>query len=226
MVFLAGMPAHVKLDGVRHAHGGDEVLGRVDLEIGAGELVAVAGPPGSGKSTLHALLAGLVRPAAGAVRVDGARVRGPADAVRGVAFQQPGFAPWLCVRDNVALALRLRGVPAGVGGAAADAALARLGLEHVAGEYPVALSPAERRGCSIARALAGEPPLVLLDAPFAGLGAAARSAVCDTLRHRTTVVLTTRDANEAEALGARVVLLEAGRSSTSTAIAAAPHGRR
>ena len=210
MVLLSRMTVSVRLDRVRHVYGGGRrpevgALGPIDLEIGPGELVAVVGPPGCGKSTLLSLLAGFQRPTAGTVSVAGADVRGPGPD-RGVVFQHPYLHPWLSVRDNVAFGLRMRGVGKQARHVAADAQLARVGLDEFADARPYELSGGMQQRCQIARMLASEPAIMLLDEPFGALDPQGRELVRAALSGRTGL-FTTRSAEEAAFLGTRVLVM-------------------
>ena len=197
----------VVLDGVRHA----EALGPLDLTIEAGEFVAVVGPPGCGKSTLLSLLAGFQRPSAGSVTVEGRTIDGPGPE-RGIVFQHPNLHPWLDVRDNVAFGLRMRGVGKRERLAAADAQLERVGLAELARARPYELSGGMQQRCQIARMLAGEPRIMLLDEPFAALDALAREQMQAELHgiwreSGCTAIFITRSVEEAAFLGTRVLVM-------------------
>jgi ABC-type nitrate/sulfonate/bicarbonate transport system ATPase subunit len=206
----------VRLDGVRHVYGGGrrpevEALGPIDLEIGPGEFVAVVGPSGCGKSTLLSLLAGFQRPTAGTVGVAGADVRGPGPD-RGVVFQHPNLYPWLSVRDNVAFGLRMRGVGKQARHAAADAQLARVGLAEFADARPYELSGGMQQRCQIARMLASEPAIMLLDEPFGALDALTREQMQAELHgiwreSGRTALFITHSVEEAAFLGTRVLVM-------------------
>ncbi|HWT92807.1 MAG TPA: ABC transporter ATP-binding protein [Solirubrobacteraceae bacterium] len=207
----------VLLAGVRHRYGGGgrrdgvEALGPVDLEIAPGELVAIVGPSGCGKSTLLSLIAGFVRPSSGTVSVEGVEVREPGPD-RGVVFQHPNLYPWLTVRDNVAFGPRMKGVAKSARRAAADAQLAAVGLSEFADARPYELSGGMQQRCQIARMLAGEPRIMLLDEPFGALDALTREQMQGEL-HRIwegsgrTAVLVTHSVEEAVFLGTRVLVM-------------------
>jgi ABC-type nitrate/sulfonate/bicarbonate transport system ATPase subunit len=207
---------NVELTGVRHRYGGGrrpavEALGPLDLRIDGGELVAVVGPSGCGKSTLLSLLAGFQRPSEGTVTVDGVPVDGP-DPSRGVVFQQPNLYPWLTVRDNVAFGPRMRGADRRARRAVADAHLEAVGLLDFADARPYELSGGMQQRCQIARMLAGEPRLMLLDEPFGALDALTREEMQLEL-HRIwrgsgrTALLITHSVEEAVFLGTRVLVM-------------------
>ncbi len=190
--------------------GAHVVLTGVDLDIRAGEIVAVIGPSGCGKSTLLRLLGGLDTPTAGALTVDGTAVR-DTDERTAVAFQDPRLLPWRALADNVALGLpRTRsrdGARERVG-----ELLALVGLEQAAQRRPREVSGGMAQRASLARALARDPEVLLLDEPFGALDALTRLRMQDLLldihaSRPTTVVLVTHDVEEALYLADRVVVL-------------------
>jgi sulfonate transport system ATP-binding protein len=203
----AGNTASVR--GLTRKFGDRTVLDRMDVDIAAGEFVALIGRSGTGKSTLLRALAGLDR-----------RVTGSLD-VRGtvsVAFQEPRLLPWKKVRDNVSLGLR---VPSAAQVAAA--ALEEVGLAARADAWPLTLSGGEAQRASLARALVREPSLLLLDEPFSALDALTRITMHRLVlslwaRHKPAVLLVTHDVDEALALADRVLVLGDGRITHSAPI--------
>jgi ABC-type nitrate/sulfonate/bicarbonate transport system ATPase subunit len=208
-------PADVKVrvEGVRRRFGWGQrrvdALGPIDLEIADGEFLCVVGPSGCGKSTLLRLLASLLHPSEGrvAITTDAAH---PAAMI----FQDYGIYPWKTVRGNVRFGLDVQKVPEAEARRRADEWLERMGLSDFADAWPDTLSGGMRQRVSIARALAVEPELLLMDEPFAALDAQLRSllqeellAVCQAA-HRT-VVFVTHSLEEAILLGDRVVVMSA-----------------
>jgi sulfonate transport system ATP-binding protein len=188
------------------------VLDRIDVDIAAGEFVALLGRSGSGKSTLLRALAGLDRGAEGSIDV-------PAE--RSVAFQDSRLLPWQKVLENVTLGLR-GDDPAG----RARAALAEVGLAGREQSWPKELSGGEQQRVSLARALVREPALLLADEPFGALDALTKSKMHGLLhalleRHRPAVLLVTHDIDEALLLADRIIVLDEGRISTDLRIPAA-----
>ena len=211
------MGAELTLRGVRHSRGGRQVL-RVDaLDVAAGERLAVLGPNGAGKTSLLRLLAGIDVPASGTVRVDGVvTTRGAVALRRRVAHatQRPGLLS-TSVRANVELPLRWRRVPRARRRAKADAALERLGVAHLGGRPAHSLSAGEAQRVNLARALALEPALLLLDEPAASLDPDSRAAfladVEEALDTRAaTVVHVSHRPEEALRLADRVAVLVDG----------------
>jgi ABC-type Fe3+/spermidine/putrescine transport system ATPase subunit len=209
--------AELSLTDVRHVRGGREVL-RVDhLVVGRGEHLSVLGPNGAGKTTLLRLLAAVESPHAGNVTVDAVSTnRGGVELRRRVAYatQRPGLLS-TSVRRNVELPLRWRKVPRTLRGELARAALERLNVAHLADRPAGALSGGEQQRVSLARALAIDPAVLLLDEPAAGLDAQARSAFFADLERAladraTTVVQVSHRAEEALRLADRVVVLVDG----------------
>jgi ABC-type nitrate/sulfonate/bicarbonate transport system ATPase subunit len=198
----------VRFDAVR---GGVEALASCSLEVAAGSFTVVIGPNGCGKSTLLRLIAGLLEPTSGSVVVDGRAPR-PGDGRVGLAFQQPRLVPWRSTLDNVALPLELAGVPLTDRRARASDALDRVGLSAAAALRPRELSGGMAQRAALARALIGDPPVLLLDEPFSAVDALTRETFDDELQRlwieqRRTVVLVTHSVSEAVTLGDRVVVM-------------------
>lgn len=194
---------------------GDEVVAvqPTTLDIAAGEFVCIVGPSGCGKSTLMQMLAGFLRPNSGRLLVEGAEVTGP-DRHRGVVFQQANLYPWLTTRGNVELGPRLRGVGKAERRAIADRHLAMVGLEQFADRKPYELSGGMQQRAQIARVLANDPDIILMDEPFGALDALTRERMQGELRQiwrdqRKTVVFITHDVEEAIYLGTRVLVMSA-----------------
>jgi len=206
----------LRLRGVSHVYRGgvrDVVsLDPLDLDVVAGEFLVIVGPSGCGKSTLLEILAGLIRPTSGDVFIDDRRVVGPSRD-RAVVFQQStSLYPWLTVRRNVELGLRVRNLPRSERRSRADAELARVGLSEFADQWPHELSGGMQQRCQIARALAVDPPILLLDEPFGALDALTRENLQHSLREiwretRRTVVMVTHSVEEAVLLGTRVLVM-------------------
>jgi NitT/TauT family transport system ATP-binding protein len=189
------------------------VLESVDFTVARGEYVSVVGPSGSGKTTVLRCIAGLLPPTAGEVRVDGVPVRGTPESLA-VVFQDysRSLMPWLTVLGNVTLPLRGKGLPSAERRGRSLEALAAVGLEHTARQYPWQLSGGMQQRVSIARALAYRPALMLMDEPFASLDAQTRADLEDLLlrvrtEHSTTILLVTHDIDESVYLSDRVLVL-------------------
>jgi ABC-type sulfate/molybdate transport systems ATPase subunit len=210
--------AVVGLRNVRHRRGGHEVLAIDELDLRAGERLAVLGPNGAGKTTLLRLMAGLEAPTTGRVEVDGEAIAGAEVDLRrriGYATQRPGLLSTSVIR-NVELPLRWRGLNGESRRTTALAALERLGVASLADRKALSLSGGEAQRVSLARSLAIEPGLLLLDEPAAGLDAEVRRAFFDDLEgalsdRATTVVHVSHRAEEALRLADRVAVLTGGR---------------
>lgn len=188
-----------------------QALGPMDLTVEDGEFVCVVGPSGCGKSTLLRVIAGLIRPSAGRLDI------GHADksrALSAMVFQDYSIFPWKSVAANVRFGLDMAGVKRSVSGPRVDGWLAKLGLSDFADAYPSTLSGGMRQRVSIARALAVEPEVLLMDEPFAALDAQLRMILQEELltlwqEDRRTVVFITHSLDEAILLGDRVVVMSA-----------------
>jgi len=189
-----------------------EVLNEVSFNVPAGSVACVVGPSGCGKSTLLALAAGLQPASSGVVRWDGKPVRLGPNPDLGMAFQQPGLFPWMTVRQNVAIGLTTRGRSRAEARRIADDFLLAVGLHDFQDAYPNQLSGGMAQRVGIARALALNPRLLLLDEPFAAVDAFTRLKLQQELksllkRYRPTVLFVTHDVSEAILLGDVIVAM-------------------
>lgn len=193
----------------------------IRLTISRGEFVALIGHSGCGKSTLLNLLAGLARPSSGVLLCANREIRGPGPE-RAVVFQNHSLLPWLSCFDNVYLAVeRVFGARENKAGlrARTGAALALVGLAAAGHKRPGEISGGMKQRVGIARALAMEPQVLLLDEPFGALDALTRAKLQDELldivaRTRSTVVMVTHDVDEAVLLADRIVMLSNGPAAT------------
>ncbi len=210
----------LELRGVAKGYGSGrartEVLANVDLAIAEGEFVAIVGFSGSGKTTLINLLAGLAEPDGGEVLKGGRAVRGPGPD-RGVVFQSYSLMPWLTVTENVALAVdSVFGVrPRPERRARVERYVAMVGLREARDKRPAQLSGGMRQRVAVARALAANPDVLLLDEPLSALDALTRAKLQDEIvriwsQDRKTVVLITNDVDEALMLADRILPLDPG----------------
>ncbi|HWT09544.1 MAG TPA: ABC transporter ATP-binding protein [Roseomonas sp.] len=184
-----------------------------DLAVQPGEFVAILGPSGCGKSTLLRIVAGLDRPTAGAVTLDGAPVTAPGPD-RGMVFQSYTLFPWLTVAQNIRFGLAERGLPAAEQQAITDRFIARTGLKGFENHWPRQLSGGMQQRCALARALANDPEILLLDEPFGALDHQTRELMQELLLEiweadRKTVLFVTHDIDEAIFLANRVVVMSA-----------------
>ena len=190
-----------------------EVLRGLNLKVKEGEFLAILGFSGSGKTTLINLMAGLSLPDTGEVLFDGAKVTGPGPA-RGVVFQSYALMPWLTVAGNVALAVdAVHGaLPKAERAALVAKYIAMVGLSHATARRPAELSGGMRQRVAVARALAMEPKVLLMDEPLSALDALTRANLADEIEaiwnaNKRTVVLITNDVDEALVLADRILTL-------------------
>ena len=195
--------------------GGLDAVRDVELSAGAGEFIAIVGPSGCGKTTVLRMIQGLERPTGGHIRVTGGEP-GSAGTEAGFVFQQPSLFPWWTVRQNVAFGLRLAVRSGRLSAAARDQRvsemLALVDLEQFADYRPRQLSGGMQQRANLARALAIEPRVLLLDEPFSAVDALNRERLQVTLsallaQLGTTAVMVTHDIREAVFLGSRVVVM-------------------
>ncbi len=191
------------------------ILRNIDLEVRKGEFVCLVGPSGSGKTTLLRLIAGLMRPSSGKVEFEGAPVTGPSR-TRAVVFQDyvNALLPWRTVAKNVELALEVRQVPVAERRPLIDSLLQKVGLSRVTEHYPGQLSGGMQQRLQIARCLAQDPHILLMDEPFGALDALTRQSLQDELLRicrdqGVTAIFITHDLEEAIYLGDRVLVLSA-----------------
>ena len=192
------------------------ILNHLSFDIAGGEVLCVIGPSGSGKTTLLRLLTGLLAPSEGQVLRGDVPIAGPAPDVA-IVFQDYAKAllPWRSVAGNVSLALEAQGVARAERAAHIDALLRRVGLGAHADKYPAQLSGGMQQRVQIARCLAQQPALLLMDEPFGALDAMTRQGLQDEMlrlvaESGTTVLFITHDLEEAIYLGDRVLALRSG----------------
>jgi NitT/TauT family transport system ATP-binding protein len=210
----------VELRGVSKSYGARPAIRDVDLSIpdvpGRGQCRVILGPSGCGKSTILRLIAGLIKPTKGDVLVHGAAVTGPGRD-RGMVFQSYSSFPWLSVLDNVRFGLDLQKVPRAQGNELAQALIQRVGLAGHESVLPGALSGGMRQRVAIARTLACQPRIILMDEPFGALDPRTRTEMQDLLAAlwadanlNTTIVFVTHDIEEAIFLADRIHVMSPG----------------
>lgn len=209
-------PGGIRIEDVTHSYrstSGDAVLALddVDLTIPEGEFLCLVGPSGCGKSTLLNMVGGFLAPSSGRILRGGAPITSPSAEI-GVVFQSAPLFPWLTVRQNVELGPRYRRRPREERRRLADEHLEIVGLSEFVDARPYELSGGMRQRCQIARVLANEPQVILMDEPFGALDTITRERLqLDLLRihqaRRTTVLFITHSVDEAVLLGDRAVVM-------------------
>ena len=188
-------------------------LSDFDLAVSKGEFVSIVGPSGCGKSTFLNILLGLIKPDAGEMHLNGTPITGPSQE-RAMVFQEFGLLPWRTVAANVELGLELKGVPAAQRAERAGELIQLVGLTGFERHYPHELSGGMKQRVGLARALATEPEVLLMDEPFAALDAQTRDLMQAELlqiweRTQKTVLFVTHSIEEAAYLSDRVIVMTA-----------------
>ena len=199
---------------VGYTYGGDtltKALEGFNLSVPDGAFVALLGPVGCGKTTLLRIFAGFLRPTQGIARCDGSIVDRPSPQ-RGYVLQENAIFPWMSVRENIEFGLLAKGEDAGTRRKVSDELLGRLGLSAFEDAYPKELSAGMSKMVEVARVLATDPSILLLDEPFGALDAQTRARMQDQLarlweQRRKTVLFVTHDAEEAIYLSDRIAVL-------------------
>jgi NitT/TauT family transport system ATP-binding protein len=210
----------IQVDGVSQAFGveGDPrrvvALQNASVSINRGELVALIGPSGCGKSTLLNLMAGLALPTSGQVQIDGRPVRGPLPQKVAFVFQESALFPWQTVLENLKLGMEFQGVPKSERDRRARESLKAVGLSEFANHFPNQLSGGMKQRAQLARALALQTEILLMDEPFAALDEQTRMVLGEDLsvllaRSRKTIVFVTHSLVEAVFLADRVAVFSA-----------------
>jgi NitT/TauT family transport system ATP-binding protein len=194
------------------ARGPVAAIDRFDLTVAEGEFVCIVGPSGCGKSTFLRILAGLMEPSSGHLEIVAGR--DPGKPLNNVVFQEYAIFPWKTVLQNVSFGLQMRGVGKSERERVAREWLAKVGLGKFADYFPAQLSGGMKQRVSIARALANDPEVLLMDEPLGALDAQTRMVMQEELlriweEHRKTVVYITHSIDEAVLLGDRVVIMTA-----------------
>lgn len=188
-------------------------LSKVDIDVKHNEFICVVGPSGCGKTTLLNIIAGLLEPSTGTVKVGGKLVNGPGRE-RGVVFQQYALFPWMTVRQNVEFGLKLQRIPKNERREMAEKYIELVGLKDFCEAYPKELSGGMKQRVAIARAYAVNPEVLLLDEPFGALDAQTRAQLQENLLYtwqneRKTCFFITHDVEEAVILSQKVILMSA-----------------
>ena len=186
---------------------------RTSLEVADNDFITILGPSGCGKSTLLRIVAGLDSASTGQVTVDGSVVTGPG-ADRGMVFQSYTLFPWLNVRENICFGLREKGVSAARQKEVSDYFISQVGLAGFDAHYPRMLSGGMQQRTALARALANDPKVLLMDEPFGALDHQTRELMQELLlsiweKHHKTVLFVTHDIDEAIFMANRVVVMTA-----------------
>jgi ABC-type nitrate/sulfonate/bicarbonate transport system ATPase subunit len=211
--FLPPNVSLLSLRGVERRFAQTLALQATDLDVAENDFLTLLGPSGCGKSTLLRIVAGLEVPTAGTVTLDGQHITGPG-ADRGMVFQSYTLFPWLTVLDNVCFGLRERGWPRAQQLDVAHGFLGKVGLTGFASHYPKQLSGGMQQRTALARALANDPRMLLMDEPFGALDHQTRELMQELLLgiwegQRKTVLFVTHDIDEAVFMGSRVAVMSA-----------------
>jgi ABC-type nitrate/sulfonate/bicarbonate transport system ATPase subunit len=208
-------PVKIRIDGIGKTYrqpkgAGFSVLENISLDVEQGDFVMILGESGCGKSTLLNILAGLVRPSAGSVWINGDKLVGPYPSVF-THFQQPSLLPWLTVKDNIAFGCRIRGELEDLD-YRVNEFIEMMGLSGFEKSYPAELSVGMACRVALARGLVGRPDVLLMDEPFASLDTFTTSRLQEELiniwlSERFTAVFVTHDVSEAILMGNKIVLL-------------------
>ncbi|HJA25780.1 MAG TPA: ABC transporter ATP-binding protein [Candidatus Fournierella merdigallinarum] len=208
----------IEISGVTKSYEGRDgrflALDTVDLNVQRNEFICVVGPSGCGKTTLMNIVAGLLAPTTGSVRVRGEEVTGPGKG-KGVVFQQYALYPWLTVQKNVEFGLKMKRVEKQRRRELAEKYIRLVGLEKFAGAYPKELSGGMKQRVAIARAYATDPEVLLMDEPFGALDAQTRAQLQENLLNtwqseKKTCFFITHDVEEAVLLATKIIIMSAG----------------
>lgn len=188
-----------------------DVFGEINFAVEEGEFLVILGPSGCGKTTLLKMLDGLIEPTSGTIEICGTRVKGPREGVAMV-FQSFELLPWRTVADNIALGLEIQGIPREERYSRVNEWCDRVGLTAVSDRYPYELSGGMKQRVGLARALAVDPGVLLLDEPFGSLDAQTKDEMQTELlrlwnERRSTAVFITHDIEEAVYLGDRILVM-------------------
>ena len=213
-----GQAPAVEVRGLEHVYAGHEgavpALSGIDLSVQAGRFVVIVGPSGCGKTSLLMMLAGLRSPTSGTILCDGRPIPKPDPERVGVVFQEASLYPWLTAVENVEFPLVLKNSPRVERRARAEAMLKLVGLEGFGGRHPHELSGGMKQRVSIARGLVQDPPVLLMDEPFAALDEQTRMTMGHELlriwsQTSKTVVFITHSLTEAVYLADEVIVMSA-----------------
>ena len=207
----------LEVEGLSHRYGSETAVDDVSFLVDDGELVALLGPSGCGKTTIVQAIAGHITPTAGTISLRGERVTDQPPEARGVGvvFQEPTLYPHLTVAENVAYGLKARGMPADQRQRRVDDYLSLVDLPETHGSMPAQLSGGQRRRVELARALAPEPDILLLDEPLSALDSALRRRLQNEISRiqaetGVTTLFVTHDQQEAMSLADRLVVIDEG----------------
>lgn len=210
-----GSQPQIQVSGVSQVFPGEArevvALQNIDLDIPQGQFVCLLGPSGCGKSTLMNAIAGFTLPTSGNITVDGVRVLAPGPA-RGMVFQEYALFPWMTVEDNIGFGLQIKGMPKAQIHERVMQLLRQLNLQEFAPRYPKDLSGGMRQRVAIARILALDSPIMLMDEPFGALDALTRRNLQDELLRlwaelKKTIIFVTHSIEEAIYLADRIIVM-------------------
>ena len=206
------MATKLQVNNLTKIYDGDvTAIDNVSLQVEESEFVMIVGPSGCGKTTLINMIGGLVEPTSGEILLDGAKVDGPGPD-RGMVFQGYSLFPWLTVQKNVEFGLKMKNVPKDERAKKATEYIKLVGLEGFENALPKQLSGGMKQRVAIARTLANEPQMLLMDEPFGALDAQTRVVMQELLsdisaKTHTTILFITHDIDEAVLLGDRIYVM-------------------
>jgi len=204
----------IKLDSVHKEYSGTLILQDINFVLENGKSLSIIGPSGCGKTTILYMIAGLIHPATGSIKLDGKEIKGP-DSRTAFILQDYGLLPWKTVMENVSLGMKIKKYPEKKINSASEKILNELGIFTHRDKYPATLSGGEKQRVAIARALSTEPEILLMDEPFSSLDTLTREKLQQTVYdihelQKLTLITVTHSIEEAVFLGDNILVMAGG----------------